>query len=53
MAVGLPRFMFISPQQELLSDCQEVSKSWLRLDGYDRLLCVRSFSQFNRPYDAT
>lgn len=51
MVVGIPRFIFISPDGNLLEDCEEVAQSHGRKDSYKRLLCVRSFSRFMRPYD--
>ena len=39
MVVGIPRFIFISPDGNLLEDCEEVAQR--QKDSYKRLLCVR------------
>ncbi|CAJ1343774.1 unnamed protein product [Effrenium voratum] len=49
--LGLPRFIFMSPDEALLLDCEDVAAKWRKSDSYPRLLCMRSFSKFRRPYD--
>ncbi|CAE8636065.1 unnamed protein product [Polarella glacialis] len=52
MAVGITRFVFMTSELGLLADCEHVSTHWQALgDSYRRLLCVRSFQPFARPYD--
>eukprot|EP00928_Gymnodinium_smaydae_P037668 TRINITY_DN2610_c0_g2_i2.p1 TRINITY_DN2610_c0_g2~~TRINITY_DN2610_c0_g2_i2.p1 ORF type:complete len:379 (+),score=84.16 TRINITY_DN2610_c0_g2_i2:3-1139(+) len=50
MDVGLPRFLFVSPSEEYLADCEDIADRW-RQGRFRRLLCVRSFAPFSRPYD--
>jgi len=52
LVVGLPRLIFVSPDQEYLDDCADVAQVWKdRGDAYSRLLCFRSLSTVVRPYD--
>eukprot|EP00933_Yihiella_yeosuensis_P071384 TRINITY_DN79590_c0_g1_i1.p1 TRINITY_DN79590_c0_g1~~TRINITY_DN79590_c0_g1_i1.p1 ORF type:complete len:583 (+),score=59.03 TRINITY_DN79590_c0_g1_i1:250-1749(+) len=52
MEVGIQRFAFITPAPQLMDDCLAVSDHWLSMgDTYRRLLCIRSFAPFSRPYD--
>eukprot|EP00927_Polykrikos_kofoidii_P042549 TRINITY_DN36555_c0_g1_i1.p1 TRINITY_DN36555_c0_g1~~TRINITY_DN36555_c0_g1_i1.p1 ORF type:complete len:890 (-),score=114.17 TRINITY_DN36555_c0_g1_i1:105-2774(-) len=53
LSVGLPRLAFISPHERWLGDCERVSVRHQGEAGwsYRRLLCVRSFAPFARPYD--
>lgn len=44
MVVGIPRFIFISPDGNLLEDCEEVAQSHGQKDSYKRLLCVRCWA---------
>lgn len=53
LAIGLPRLVFVSPHETWLMDCEGVAaEDQDQRDGaYRRLLCVRSFAPFARPYD--
>jgi len=46
--VGLPRLIFVTPDRTWLMICEEVRRDW---HAETRILCVRSFTAFSRPYD--